>query len=220
MIPRQARTASTAAGSPPHLGKALNPIQGFRTRAQTVTPLRGGAVGLRRGMRYSSRADLVQVRTWASGIAGATADGAGASPPWMTTSSPSLTSEFVRPRPERVTRSRNDSLGSGAVDEHRVPERSGWSWDVRMGTGPGAPERNGWSWRARTLAGPSGDGRRSERNGWSWRARAPRPLGGCRPSPQNGWSWRASGASGPATCSPHPTPRAAVAARPPEHGGR
>ena len=143
-------------------------------------------------MRYPSQADLVQVRTWVTGIAGATADGAGASPPWMTTSSPLLTSEFVRPRLERVTRSRRISLEPGAVDESRVPERSGWSWDVRMGAdvsaasarsgwswdvrmgadGSGVPERNGWSWRARSLAGSSGDGRLSERAGWSWRARA------------------------------------------------
>src|SRR4051794_5396211 len=129
-------------------------------------------------MRYPSRDDLVQVRTWASGIAGTTTDGAGASPPWMTTSSPLLTSEFVRPRLERVTRSRRISLGSGAVDESGAQERSGWSWGVRMGADdPGAPERSGWSWRARMGAGPHGDCRQSERAGWSWRAQPPRAHG-------------------------------------------
>jgi hypothetical protein len=164
----------------------------FRTRAQTAGSPRGRAVGLSRGMRYPSQADLVQVRTWAPGIAGATTDGAGASPPWMTTSSPLLTSEFVRPRLERVTRSRMISLESGAVDESGAQERSGWSWGVRMGAGdPGASERSGWSWRARMGAGSSGFHRPSERAGWSWRAQPPRACSEGRPSERNGWSWQA-----------------------------
>jgi len=172
VTPWQTGGNDTAAGSLAHAPRqGTKRTHSFRTRAQTAFPFRGRAVGLARGMRYSSRADLVQVRTWATGIAGATADGAGVSPPWMTTSSPSLTSEFVRPRPERVTRSRILSLGPGAVDEPPVPERSGWSCDVRMGVDvPGAPARNGWSWRVRMGAGSSGDSRPSERNGWSWRS--------------------------------------------------
>jgi hypothetical protein len=184
-----------AAGSLAHTPREASGtkrIQGFRTRAQTAPPLRGRAVGLERGMRYSSQADLVQVRTWVSGIAGATTDGAGASPPWMTTSSPLLTSEFVRPRLERVTRSRTISLGSGAVDESGAQERSGWSWGARMGAGdPGAPERSGWSWRACMGAGASGSRRPSERAGWSWRVQPPRAHGEGRPCERNGWSWRA-----------------------------
>jgi len=110
-------------------------------------------------MRHPSQADLVQVRTWATGIAGAATDGAGASPPWMTTSSPLLTSEFVRPRLERVTRSRTISLEPGAVDDSGGQERLGWSWDVRMGAGDsGAPERCGWSWRPRMGAAASSVG--------------------------------------------------------------
>ena len=193
MTPRQTgawQTGSSraaAAGSLAHSKQR----QSFRTRAQAAGSPCGGAVGLERGMRYPSQADLVQVRTWASGIAGATTDGAGASPPWMTTSSPLLTSEFVRPRLERVTRSRLISLEPGAVDESGAQERSGWSWGVRMGAGdPGAPERSGWSWRACMGAGSFGSHRLSERAGWSWRAQPPRACGEGRPSERNGWSWR------------------------------
>jgi hypothetical protein len=180
-------TNAGAAGSLAHSKRS----QSFRTRARAAQPYRGRAIGVERGMRYSSHADLVQVRTWASGIAGATTDGAGASPPWMTTSSPLLTSEFVRPRLERVTRSRMISLGSGAVDESGAQERSGWSWGACMGAGdPGAPERSGWSWRACMGAGHSGSRRPSERAGWSWRAQPPRAHGEGRPSERNGRSRR------------------------------
>ena len=181
-------SCAVAAGS---LAHSKQP-QSFLTSAQTAPSRCGRAVGSARGMRYPSRADLVQVRTWASGIAGATTDGAGASPPWMTTSSPLLTSEFVRPRLERVTRSRAISLESGAVDESGAQERSGWSWGVRMGAGdPGASERSGWSWRACMGAGSFGSRRLSERAGWSWRAQPPRACGEGRPSERSGWSWRA-----------------------------
>src|SRR5215204_3265931 len=42
-------------------------------------------------------AELVQVRMRATGIAGATADGAGLSLLWMTTKGPSFASDLVRP---------------------------------------------------------------------------------------------------------------------------
>ena len=182
------RSCAVVAGSLTHRQRP----QSFRTMAQNAPPLRGRAIGLSRGMRYPSRADLVQVRTWASGIAGATTDGAGASPPWMTTSSPLLTSEFVRPRLERVTRSRTISLESGAADESGAQKRSGWSWGVRTGAGdPQASERSGWSWRVCMGAGSSGSRRLSERAGWSWRAQPPRACGEGRPSERNGWSRQA-----------------------------
>jgi hypothetical protein len=121
---------------------------------------------------------LVEVRTRTTGIVGATADGAGSSLPWMTTNGPSFASDLVRPRLGCDTRSRDVSPGSGANDESGTPERSGWSWRVRMG------------------ADLAGDGRLSERAGWSWRvrARAARALGDHRPSERSGWSWLPAGA--------------------------
>jgi len=133
---------------------------------------------------------LVEVRTCSTGIVGATADGAGLSPPWMTTNGPSFTFDLVRPLLGRATRSRIISLEHGADDESGTPERSGWSWRVRMGAEPQdesrPSERAGWSWCVRTYVRASGDGRPSERNGWSWLASA---LGGSR----GGWSWLPAG---------------------------
>src|SRR5688572_29778025 len=75
-----------------------------------------------------SRGAFVQVRMRATGISGATADGAGQSLPWITTKSPSFASDLVRPLLGRVTRSRTISLEHGADDELAPLERSGWSW--------------------------------------------------------------------------------------------
>ena len=138
------------------------------------------------------------------GIAGATTDGAGASPPWMTTSSPLLTSEFVRPRLERVTRSRRISLESGAVDESGCTGEIWLELGVRMGAATPAPPRDpvgaGGPHGRRLLRIPpavgagrlelacptprgSGEGRPSERNGWSWRAGARLAMLGRLPAP-------------------------------------
>jgi hypothetical protein len=128
----------------------------------------------------------------------------------MTTNGPSLASDLVRPLLERVTRSRMISLEQRADDECCAPERSGWSWRLRIGAQPPNPrepsERAGWSWRVRTSVRTPGEGGPSERQGWSW-LRA-RPVGGWswlrlghgrqgwswfRSRPPGGWSWLVGG---------------------------
>src|SRR5262249_40314661 len=114
-------------------------------------------------------------------------------PPWMTTNGPSFTSDLVGPLLGRATRSRIISLEQGADDESGSPERSGWSWRLRMGAEPrdeGRPsERAGWSWRGRAQVQAPGDSRPSERDGWSWRTGALRAFSGAR----GGWSWFQAG---------------------------
>ena len=190
VTPRQTHSnTDTAAGSLAR--ERMNRPHTFRTRAQTAPPLRGWAVGLPRSMRHLSQADLVQIRTWATGINGATADGAGASPPRMTTNSPSPTSELVRPRLERATRSRNlspESRGRTTSPKHRRHDPAGAGTSAWARTAPSLlndPAGAGGPARARA---PPATVAQSVRAGWSWRSASSRPHGDGRPSGRNGWS--------------------------------
>jgi hypothetical protein len=155
----------------------MSPLHKVSRRGTRPSSTLGGPAALP-SVPPSAAGLLVHVRTRATGIVGATADGAGLSLPWMTTNGPSFASDLVRPRLGCDTRSRDVSPEPGAKDESGTPERSGWSWRVRMG------------------ADLTGDGRLSERAGWSWRARAwvARATGDDRPSERSGWSWLPAGA--------------------------